>query len=255
MSNEVAKAGSQLPEHLRAAAKADAGKGVSRASEDNMVPLVYILQSNSPQVNKRGEAYIDGAEAGDIWLRNAPSPIVKGAEGFIFQPCYFVKEILEWIPRDDGGGFVGRHATLPEDAVEEKDEENPNRKIWKMPNGNELIETRSHIGNAIFPDGTYMPFVIPLKSTGHSTSRQWMVMMNAKGADVPSWAFYYKLKTRHRTNKSGEWFAFDVLDHGACQTEEEMARGKALYEAFASGAKTTEVDTSRTGDEETKGKF
>src|SRR6202035_3091033 len=49
--------------------KADAGRGVSTAQEDNQVPLIYVLQPLSPQVDKRSEQYVEGAEPGDLWLR------------------------------------------------------------------------------------------------------------------------------------------------------------------------------------------
>ena len=85
---------SALPAALAAMMEKDAGKGVSTAQEDNLVPLIYVLQTNSPQVNKRDERYIEGAEPGDLWLRNAPQPIVKGAEGVAI-PALLLQQVLE----------------------------------------------------------------------------------------------------------------------------------------------------------------
>ena len=83
-----------LPAALADMMEKDAGKGVSTAQEDNLVPLIYVLQANSPQVNKRDERYIEGAEPGDFWLRNAPQPIVKGAEGVAI-PALLLQQVLE----------------------------------------------------------------------------------------------------------------------------------------------------------------
>src|ERR1700744_6508473 len=81
--------GSSLPSFMSAKVHADAGKGVSTASEDNIVPLIYVLQSGSPQVKKNNPDYIEGAGEGDLWLRNAPTPIIDGLKGILVQPCYF----------------------------------------------------------------------------------------------------------------------------------------------------------------------
>lgn len=235
----------QLPATILEQMEGDAGKGISEAQEDNLVPLIYALQKGSPQVNKRDDAYIEGAEAGDIWLRNASQEIVKGQEGITFQPCYFFKDWVEWIPRDAGGGFVGRHVVPPPEAKKQVNPKNPQAAIYVMPNGNELIETRSHVGFVLTPDGP-LPYVVPFKSTGHVVSRAWMVLMNAKrtpqGKKAPPWAFLYKLSTKFRKNEFGDWFVLDAKDAGQIKKVEDYTRGKALYEAFASGAKQAEAE-------------
>lgn len=225
---------------------ADAGKGVSSLQEDNLVPLIYILQAQSPQVNKRSPDFIPGAEAGAIWLRNTTAPIVPGETGILFQPCYFSKDWVEWVPRDNGGGFVGRHERCPSDAKKITDPQNPNRVQFICQNGNEVKETRNHIGLVLL-DGEALPYVIPMTSSGHTVSRQWMFMMNAKHTSAgraPSWACIYRLKTKERSNASGTWFTWDVTDAGWVQTEAEYLRGKELNAAFASGAKAVESPTS-----------
>lgn len=230
------------PAALTQQIKANAGKGLSKAQEDNLVPLIYILQTNSPQVNKRDPSYINGAEAGDIWLRNAPDPIVRGDDGILFQPCFFAKSWNEWIPRSSGGGFVARHAELPKEAELKEDPENPNRKKYLLPNGNEVIETREHVG-LVHIDDQVIPFVIPLTSTGHSFSRKWMFMMNAKkveGCDVPTFACVYRLKSVFKQNAAGSWYMFDVED-GDWVSEEDFQAGLTIHEAFASGAKQAEA--------------
>lgn len=224
----------------------DAGKGVSKDQSDNMVPLIYILQAQSPQVLKRNPAYIEGAEAGSIWLRGIGDPIVSGEEGFLFQPCYFSKDWVEWIPRDAGGGFVTRHAQLPSDAENKPDPRNPNRQNYVRPNGNQLRETRYHAG-LVHGRGAPMPFVIPMASSGHTTSRSWMFLMNSKqlpnGGTAPSFAQLFRLRTKLRTNAQGEWFAWDVADEGWIEDVKTYELGLALHDAFDTGAKVAEADT------------
>lgn len=231
------------PTFMKARMDKDVGKGVSTAQEDNLVPLIYVLQAQSPQVNKRNPNYIEGAEASDIWLRNSPDPIVKGDEGIIFQPCFFNKDWIEWVSRDSGGGFVGRHLELPQDAKKIEDPKNPNRVKYVRPNGNEIVETRHHVGFAITKNGP-LPYVISFSGSGHTVSRQWMFMMNGAqidGQKAPSFAKLYKLTTKERSNTLGTWFSLDVKDHGWVSTEAEYTRGLELHDAFVKGEKKAEA--------------
>lgn len=220
-----------------------ADAGLSKDAADNMVPLVYILQPLSPQVEKSDDKYIEGAEASDIWLRSANSPIVKGSEGILFQPCYFSVDWVEWIPRDSGGGFVGRHKEVPEDAGKMTDPQT-GRTRFLRPNGNEVIETRNHVGFVITEEGV-MPYVIPMSSTGHTVSREWMFKMNGlrlpSGKSAPMWAGLWRMKTRMRKNKTGRWFTWDVNQEGWVANLDEFNRGKDLHQAFASGEKEIEA--------------
>ena len=248
----VAKTNGNVPAYLQDHTS-DTGKGTSSAQEDNLVPLIYVLQSNSPQAVKRNPDYIEGAEAGSIWLRGTEPPLVSGEEGILFQPCYFSKDWVEWVPRDSGGGFVGRHETCPEEAEVVQDPQNPNKKKFILPNGNEVLETRYHIGYVIMDDGRKLPYVIPLSKSGHSVSRHWMFLMNAKqtpAGTAASWACLYRLKTKFRTNADGDWYSFEVTEEGWVQTEEEYERGAKLNAAFEQGSKTVETPESTSSSED-----
>jgi len=194
---------------------ADAGRGVSTAMEDNVVPLIYILQALSPQVQKKKpDTYIDGAEAGMIWFRGSKD-LVSGDDGIPVVPCYFSKCWIEWLP--ERGGFVARHMEKPEEAVLKTDAENPKRKFWAMPNGNILVETREHVVLVLDVFERPLPFVIPMSGSGHVASRNWMSSMGRKtvpGTDLraPSFGYIYRMKTQFRSNDQGDWFTWLVED-------------------------------------------
>lgn len=247
---------SSAPSYLQDKVKTDAGKGVSTAAEDNMVPLVYVLQTNSPQVNPRDPAYVQGALPGDIWLRGAPHPIVKGEVGMLAQPCYFYKEVVEWIPKDKnggGGGYVGRHDTMPADAKEVADPDDPTRKRMLSPRGTEYVDTRCQVVLIDTVDGR-IGYVIPFSSTGHTPARAWMFSQGSKTVDgqkAPSWACKYRLKTIQKTKGGHSWFMFDISDGGeelgpAWVTLEEYEAGAKVHDAFASGAKKAEAPVEAT---------
>src|SRR5215475_6563307 len=96
-----------VPDDLLEATEADAGAGVSFKQEDQLLPLIYILQSNSPAVEKRSEAYIEGAEPGHFWMRNSIIPIRDGVLGIEVIPCEMMRTWIEWLPNRQG--FVARH--------------------------------------------------------------------------------------------------------------------------------------------------
>src|SRR5262252_8802325 len=125
--NEVFKPNTNMPAGMMERMQADAGKGLSTKAEDNIVPIITVLQPLSPQLQRSSTKYISSAMAGDIMMKNAANPIIKGESGIIFQPCYFMKEWVEWVPRTSGGGFVARHEQCPEDVKEIKDPQNPNK--------------------------------------------------------------------------------------------------------------------------------
>lgn len=231
-----------LASKLAERAERDSGKGLSTDRDDNVVPLVRRLQALSPQCNKKGMDYVRGAEPGDVWLKDVA--LIKGEEGFLFQPCAFWKDIVEWRPREQGGGYVGRHDEIPGDAEEEIDERS-GRAVYTR-NGNELVDTRYHAGFIILKDGRALPYVIPMKGTDHQVSREWMTRMNAKrlasGKSQPPWMNLYLIKTKDRTNPSGTWSTWEILDDGEIQTEEEYERGLGLNEAFSDGTKKADIE-------------
>jgi hypothetical protein len=225
-----------------------AGMGTSHAADDNLVPLVYILQKQSPQVEKQDVRHIKNAEAGDIWLRNAPKEIVKGSDGILFQPCFFAINWIEWVPRERGGGFVARHDERPDDANRMVDPQNPNRIRYLRPNGNEVIQTRNHIGY-VLENGSAIPFVIPMTSSGHTISRTWMSEMNRhlitsgpnKGKTEAAFKYTYRMKTRLRQNQFGSWYTWDIKQEGGAVSTDQFNLGLQLHQGFVSGQRQTEA--------------
>jgi hypothetical protein len=103
----------------------DAGQGFENQDmSDRKLPIIELLQSNSPQV-------VQGK--GKIWAGQFHNTVT----GEIYEEVYFVPAITdhcwtEWVPRDDGGGFRGRHpknSKVVTDAIAR----NGGRAIGKLP--------------------------------------------------------------------------------------------------------------------------
>lgn len=230
-------------EELAREAAPISGAGTSQDRADNLIPYLVILQDMSPQVKKRDPAYIDGAEAGMI-MRTDIKKVYSGSDGILFQPCHFSKKFVEWVPRDAGGGagagFAGIHDRMPIEAKPVEDR--PNK--FKMPNGNDIVETRYHFGNILDPSqGRADPCVIAMSSSGHTVSRSWMALMNQFriGGSIiaPSFFRAYKLTTVERSNAQGSWFVWKPEDMGWV-SKPLRDLGNSLYQSVASGEKTAD---------------
>jgi hypothetical protein len=256
-SKAVATKDSNLPAHIKTA-KAQ-GRGVSQDAHDNVIPMGRILQKMSNEVDKKQPAYVPGAEPGDIYFKSLSPPIIKGEEGFIFQPVHYKWGYVEWIPRTKGGGggagFVAFYDPdqKPKDTTMKPDPMNKERMVETRKNGNILVETRYHSGFIIPEEKGQAPIacVLPFSGSGHSVSKNWMGMMNRKivdGQKADAWWCYYRLKSVSKTKNNNTWDMFEVTDAGPekngvpttmwAPTQDDLERGEALFQALDSGTKT-----------------
>lgn len=229
-------------------AKRDAGRGLSQRQEDNLLPMIIVLQAQSPACDPGHQSYVPGAERGAFLLKNSPVPVVKGKEGILFIPAAMEMAWVEWRPRTAGGGFVAKHKAPPEDTIQVPDPTNPKKMKWvRKSNNNEVIETRYRYGLVILDGLGMLPFVIPFTSTGHTVCRGWETTMNSliipgTSSPYPSFAGAYRLRTKQRTNASGTWHQIDVALERA-STDSEYDRGSAMCDAFEKSELS--VDTSQ----------
>ena len=156
----------------------DAGQGFENQDmSDRKLPIIELLQSNSPEVaESKGKVY-----AG--MFRNTVT-------GEVYEEVLFVPAITdhcwtEWIGRDDGGGFRGRHR---KDAkiVAEAIARNEGRAIGKLKvpqpkddkgkpqPDHELVESFEIYGILYSKDGEVLGFaMIPFTSTKIKIYRAW----------------------------------------------------------------------------------
>lgn len=237
---------------------ADAGKGVSTAMEDNTVPLIYILQALSPQVNKKKEEYVPGAEAGMIWFRGTKR-VVKGDEGILAVPCHMEKSWVEWKP--NRGGFVEKHKVRPADAVEVTDPQN-GKKFWQRKNGNTVVETREH-AVIILDDNGPSAYVIPMSGSNHKASKDWMTLQNQKRVPnredlkAPAYGYLYRMCLSFQSNDKGDWYMWSITDENDVPTRvtdpEVYKMARQIQADFESGAKKAQVADDQVDDSEVGG--
>lgn len=224
------------------------GRGVSTKPEDNIVPLVRILQSNSPQCIRGHAQQVEGAEPGDFWLKDSGLPTIPGDTGMLVMACAFDKMWVEWQP--DRAGFVAQHKERPAEArMVRQMADGGEKNVWEMLNGNTVVETRYHylIGATSFYAGR--AFVLPLSSTGHTASKKWMALQTAfrypNGKTADAWARHWLLTSYPDSRKKGNFFSLRVEDRGWVTNTAEWKAGEAMFNAITTGEKTMAAeDTS-----------
>ena len=217
----------------------NAGAGVSNDPDDTGTPFVYILQTNSPECENPAER-VDGAMPGMITIRS-PRKLWDGEDGIQFVPSALIKNEVEWIPRNQGGGFIARHPVdtplldkATRDAVTGKN---------ILPNGHELIRTNYFFGHVLEENEDPFPSIIGLSSTGMQTSRDWVNLQRANRLDTPRgritmpiYSHVYNLTTKHQTNAKGAWFGFVVKDIGPVTDLDVFRLAKDFHESVEAGS-------------------
>jgi hypothetical protein len=223
---------------MAAALQEDAGAGFEEASSTSYaIPFLQILQSGSPQCKKSDGAYIKGAEEG-MFYNTVTQELYEGEKGVEVIPCHFSQRMVEWKPRESGGGFVGEHQ-VGESPSTIKDDKG--RDI--LPNGNTLVDTRNHYVLIKTTDGSLTPAIIAMTSTQLKKSRQWMSKMqgikikDATGAFVtaPMMSRSYKLTTSAESNDKGSWFGFRIELNGLVEDISEYRAAQEFRSAVRQG--------------------
>ena len=209
---------------------AAAGAGAEDISADDMLlPFVRILQSNSPQINKHDPKYIEKAEAG-MFFNVSTNQLYSGEDGFTAHLCYKTRSYAEFIPRDDGGGFVGQRPVDDPVVVDLRAQQGKFGKLT-TDKGTELTET--YYAYAVLPpagNGADPELVVfPFASTGITPFKQFLMQLNPllrKG--VPIYAPRVRLRSRSRTNKEGTFFVPLLTFDGARPDEFLLPPGDPL---------------------------
>lgn len=228
----------------------DAGAGYEETDVDAYaLPILSVLQKMSPQVDEADGAYVEGAKPGKFF---------DNVDGKVFDavtvvPVHYRRSVIEWIPRDDGGGLVGE--MTPEDAerilgvpITARNIRNDKGKIVVQETGHELQDTRQHYVLVITDEGIF-PAMLSLTSTQLKKSRRWMTAMSQvtfRRADgtryrPPMWAHVYRLMTVPESNDKGSWHGLTIERSGSVdevfgdRTPEIVDAAKGLREAVLSG--------------------
>lgn len=190
-------------------------------NEDLQLPRIDVLQALSPQINKKKDEYIEGAETGMLFntLTGELYP-----DGISITPISFVKRFLVWVDRkkDSEGGLRGVFDTADEAEtfIEAQADED---KLEMAPTAEHLV---------LMDDGTEV--IISMAKSKMKVSRRFNSLIRLNGGD--RFGRRYRVSTVDDKSAQGE-FQNIALANDGFPSEDVYHKAEALYEAIASGAK------------------
>lgn len=213
-------------------------------AQDLSVPFLRILAQLSPQVNKRDGAYVQGAEAGMIF-NTVANEVYDGEKGIEVVPCYYSRRLVEWRPRDQGGGYVGSY-TADDPIAKRATKDDRGNDV--LPNGNLLTNTAQFFVLLLHPELGPQRCLITMTSTQLKKARKWLTQMqsltgrdpNGKLYTMPMMSNVYTLRTVEERNDKGSWFGWEVsraraLDESKQEDVELFELGYAFAQSVRAG--------------------
>jgi hypothetical protein len=174
--------------------------------EDIATPFLNVLQKMSPQVDKENAAFVKGAEAGQFF-HSVNESCFDGGDGVTVVAAHFQSRWIEWIPLNQGGGFVRQYDAGEVPAGGESEIQ------VTLPDGHECSLTHLHYLLLVDEElRAYDPLIFSVSSTGITPSRKWNGALTAsvipgKGR-APRFEKMWSLKSVYRSNDQGNWYSW-----------------------------------------------
>jgi hypothetical protein len=226
----------------------DAGGGFEGADMDAFsVPFLAILQSNSPQCKKSDGAYIEGAEEGNIY-NTATGDVYNGDEGLMLVQFGYRRAYVEWVPRSEGGGFVGER-DIADPILREIKKDDMGRDT--LPNGNNVVDTRYHYCLLLKDNEMPKPVIVAMSSTQTKKSKKWMSRLrdtqmiagNGQTFQPPTYSHMYHLTTVPEKNDKGSWFGWNVGDKYVVNDAEVVKIARDMKAQLVAGDLKADYDS------------
>ena len=205
-------------------------------ANDITIPYLNILQKMSPQCDEDSPDYVEGAKAGQFF-QNVNKLRWERGEELEIVPVAYERKVLEWKPRESGGGLVAMH---PMSALQEVPTTTNDKGIpIRDDNGNLLIDTAVHY---VMYRNTVMerwePALISMKSTNHKKSRLWNSLIAQQtlpnGKQAPRWLFIWKATTVLESKDDNTWYNWEFARGGMVDVD-LFKRCEKLYKAHKAG--------------------
>ena len=219
----------------------DADAGFEGADADSYaIPYLSLLQALSPQCDKSKGEYIKGAESGEIFNSVSEERYEGIEKGIDIVPVHYKRAFTEWQP--NRGGFVAEHS-VPDglELLKQCVKNDKNQDV--LPNGNILVDTRSHYVLIVGEDGSADGALMSMSSTQMKKSRRWMtVMQNIKmkredGSTFtpPMFSHKYHVTAVPESNDQGSWFGWKIVTGEQIEDANLYNAAKQFRDAILSG--------------------
>lgn len=233
----------------------DAGAGFEHADQNAYsIPRLYMLQALSPQVGEKNPDYVEGAKAGMIFN----SVTKQVVEKITVIPVLYRQSWIEWIPRKNGGGYVGEYDRI--DPAWIRQTKGPFL-VDSSDDANEVNDTRNFF-LLLKGENSLDPAVLSLTASQIRRAMDWMtVMQNKRGQHdgrsfpLPMFANIFELSGDFSSNEKGQWYSWKIVDTGELvpSDSELYQQCKVLREQVDSGIATAVApDSDQTDDSEVR---
>jgi hypothetical protein len=197
--------------------------------QDMAIPRIKLAQGTSPCVIKSRPEYIKGAHPGDF-IFTMDNSVVNREKGFLFIPCAYRREYVEWTPKRTPAAFHGTDDSILLKCT-------PNDKGNQLlPSGNEVVMSGAWYGMASQDEGkSWMPAVFGLNKSQFKVSKK----------------LASNIQMFRETDASGRLRAFPMFWRAFRFTSEETSGelGAWLLWAFASEARALDLGGEKLLDE------
>jgi hypothetical protein len=218
--------------------------GTEGISADELrLPRMLIAQAQSPQMTEGNSAFIEGLKNYDLF--NDLTNEIYGRGPITFVACRRDVRIIEFVPREEGGGIVDMEVPRNDPRTKWTKDEDGNK---IPPVATEFVEC---VALLLRPGKMPEPIVISIKTTN-----KW----NRKAADqlttfikmrnAPIYSGLYTVASTPEKNDQGQ-FGVWVIRNGGFIPKDTPA-GKALYdhaEKFTKSLEGKNVIINREGDD------
>lgn len=184
---------------------AGSNDGFENLSNDMLSPArLKIAQLQSDQVQKESDNYIEGLEAGDMYITSTEKNIGKSVK---VVPIAFYEIYTEWEGSAANGSFVRN--ILPQDYSKRVKKGEVNND-GLTPNGTRIAYSINFL--VFLPENKDQGLVIfTLQGTGLTHARRWITKANAQrrpghNTKLPLFAGVWEVSTVLNQNDKGRWY-------------------------------------------------
>ena len=201
------------------------------------MPFVRLLQKTSKEVDEDSDQYVEGAKAGMAFKTDDGMLIDTKNDAMFFIPVHTKRSFIEWVPIEDGGGFVAEY--MPTDPVVRACQAAGKFGKMQTEEGNDLVETFTCYGLITNEDRSdFQHAVISFTSTNIKTFKGWMskarAIMGRDGSGrpftMPLFAHVYRLATEYIQNDKGSWYKWTVKFDGQNAAEARLEQDDELFQ-------------------------
>lgn len=211
------------PSHAVPAHVANTGRGNENVGAQLTVPRVKQLQKMSGEVDKHSDAYVEGAEPGNLF--NTLTREIYGNEIYVMS-LTFKEQFVAWGDRNKGIPMLGSYDSqaAADYAINETD----------APENYSVTPTHQHVLLIKDPSTGALetqPVIMDFASSKMRISKDWNSQIAMKGGD--RFAALWKLESVSAANKQGQQFMNYKIEFVGWAKEEDYKAAEAFYEAYS----------------------